>query len=100
MYLRAISIGYAVPGESFEASIHSVFQSSINLRLNRVNRLLTLTGSSEGDLPQGIRLEVPKGFTFEGFQPGDPAICRGDILYFEKSSLTIQLSGARRWKYD
>ena len=100
MYLRAISVGYAVPGESFDASVHSVFQSSINLRLNKVNRLLTLTSSSEDDLPQGIRLDAPESFTFESFQAGEPAICRDGILYFEKNSLTVQLSGARRWKCD
>ena len=54
MYLRAVSIGYAVPDEGFDALVYSVFQSSINLRLNRINRLLTLTTSSEDDLPQGI----------------------------------------------
>ncbi|HEX9388188.1 MAG TPA: DUF2877 domain-containing protein [Anaerolineales bacterium] len=100
MYLRAISIGYAVPSESFDATVHSVFQSSINLRLNKVNRLLTLTTSSEDDLPQGIRLDAPEGFTFEKFQIGEQAVCRDGILHLENTSLTIQLHGARRWKCD
>jgi len=98
MYLRAISIGYAVPGESFDASVHSVFQSSINLRLNGVNRLITLIASSEEDLPQGIRLDAPKGFTFEKFPTGESAVCRDGILHIENTSLTVQLSRARRWK--
>jgi hypothetical protein len=100
MYLRAISIGYAVPVDRFDASVHSVFQSSINLRLNNVNRLLTLTVSSEDDLPQGIRLEAPRDFTFEKFQTGERAVCKDGILYIENTSLTIQLHGARRWKCD
>lgn len=100
MYLPAISIGYAVPSRNFDASVHSIFQSAINLRLNRANRLLTLLASGEGDLPQGIRLDAPDGFSFEEFQMGEPAVCRDGILYFENSSLTIQLSGARRWKCD
>src|ERR1044072_8688237 len=100
MYLRAISIGYAVRGESFHALIHSAFQSSLNLRLNKVNRLLTLTTSSEDDLPQGIRLDAPIGFSFEKFQTGEAAVCKDGILHIENSSLTIQLQGARRYQCD
>jgi hypothetical protein len=96
----AISMGYAVPIGNFDASVHSVFRSAINFRLNGKNGLLTLLASGEGDLPQGIRLDTPRDFSFEGFQRGEPAICRDGILHFETSSLTIQLQGARRWKCD
>ncbi|MBN2118278.1 MAG: DUF2877 domain-containing protein [Anaerolineales bacterium] len=100
MYLRAISLGYAVPDGNFEAEAHSVFQSALNLHLNSEDNLLTLIASSEGDLPQGIRLDTPEGFSFENFRVGDLMICRDEILVFEKDSLTIQLSEARRWKCD
>lgn len=100
MYLSATSMGYAVPTEAFDASVHSVFQSAMNLRLNDEHGLLTLIASGEGDLPRGIRLDTPEGFSFEGFQTGEPAVCRDEVLYFENSTLTIQLSGARRWKCD
>lgn len=100
MYLRAISLGYAVPDTNFDAVVHSVFQSALNLRLPGENHLLTLVASDEGDLPQGIRLNVPEGLSFESFQVGEPAVCRDGILHFEKNFLTIQLSGARRWKCD
>jgi len=100
LYLRAITIGYAVPVDHFDASVHSLFQSSINLRLNKVNRLITLFAASEGDLPQGIRLDAPANFTFEKLQTGEPAVCRDGILRFKNTSLTIQLRGARRWKSD
>jgi hypothetical protein len=100
MYIRALSIGYAVPDESFDASVHSVFQSAINLRPAGKGELLTLAISSEADLPQGIRLETPEGFSFEGFQIGERVICRDGILQFEDSSMTIQLHGARRWECD
>lgn len=99
MYLSAISIGCAVPSE-FNALVHSVFQSSLNLRLSRVNRLLTLVVSSAEDLPQGIRLDAPKGFTFEKFQSGERAVCRDGILHLENTSLTIQLDGASRYECD
>lgn len=100
MYLRAISIGYAVPDGNFAAAVHSVFQSALNLRLDGENHLLTLIASDEGDLPQGIRLDAPRNFSFEGFHAGEPAVCRDNLLHFGKSSLSVQLSGARRWKCD
>jgi hypothetical protein len=100
LYLPAITIGYAVPVDRFDASVHSIFQSSINLRLNKVNRLITLFASSEGELPQGIRLDAPTDFTFEKLQTGEPAVCRDGILRFKNTSLTVQLRGARRWKCD
>lgn len=100
MYLRAISMGYAVPHESFDAAVHSVFQSALNLRLNEESGLLTLIASGEGDLPQGIRVETHQSFSFEKFEVGKPALYRDGILYLEDSSLTIHLSGARRWKCD
>lgn len=89
-----------MPTDRFDATVHSVFQSSLNLRLNRINRLITLTVSNEGDLPQGIRLNAPEGFTFEKFQIGEGALCRDGILHLENSSLTIQLHGARRYECD
>ena len=100
MYLRALSIGYAVPDEDFEAAVHSVFQSAINLRLSGGDELLTLVISSEADLPQGIRLDTPEAFSFEGFQIGERAVCRDGAVQFESSLLTVQLRGARRWRCD
>ncbi|HLO31133.1 MAG TPA: DUF2877 domain-containing protein [Anaerolineales bacterium] len=100
MYLPAISMGCAVPEVDFAASVHSVFQSALNLRVNGGRRLLTLLASGESDLPQGIRLDTPAGFSFEGLQTGERALCRESILSFENSSLTVQLRGARRWKCD
>jgi hypothetical protein len=89
-----------VPNEIFNASVHSVFQSALNLRVNGEDRLLTLIASGEGDLPQGIRLDAPADFSFEKIAIGEPAMCRDGILHFENISLTVQLSGARRWKCD
>jgi hypothetical protein len=98
MSFTAISIGYAVPTEDFDAAVHSAFQSALNLRLRGDDGLLTLLASGEGDLPQGIRLHTPKNFSFEEIQPGEAALCRDGILRFKNSSLAIQLNGARRWK--
>lgn len=98
MYLKAISIGDAVPHTDFDATVHSVFRSAINLRLTRGNKLLTLVTSSEADLPQGIRVDTPADFSFEIFHAGEQATCRDDILLL--GSLTIELRDARRWKCD
>lgn len=104
MQLRAVSLGYAVPAVDFDGEIHSVFQSALNIRVKGEEHLLTLI-SSENDLPQGIRLDVSKRFSFGDFQVGNfrvgqLAICSDGILYFENNTLTIQLSRARRWKCD
>jgi hypothetical protein len=98
MYLKAISIGYAVPRTDFDAAVHSVFKSAFNLCLTRGGKLLTLVASSEADLPQGIRVDIPEDFSFEIFRAGEPMTCRDDILRF--GPLTIELRGARPWKCD
>jgi len=97
MYLKAISIGYAVPHTDFDATVHSAFQSAINL-LTRRSKLLTLVISSEADLPQGIRVDTPKDFSFEIFRAGEQVNCRENFL--RVGSLTIELCGSRRWKCD
>jgi hypothetical protein len=100
MYLSAITLGYAVPAGNFDASVHSAFHSAMNLRLSDGGGLLTLVRADEPDLPQGIRVNTPEGFTFENFQIGEPAICRQGKLSFETSGLAVYLSGARRWECD
>ena len=100
MHLKAISIGYAVPRTDFDATVHSVFQSAINLRLNEGKSLLTLVTSSEADLPQGIRVDTPDDFSFEIFRAGESVTCRDDILRFASSALTIDLRGAESCKCD
>lgn len=100
MYLKAISIGYAVPSTDFDATVHSVFQSAINIRLTRGSTLLTLVASGEADLPQGIRVDTPDDFSFEIFHAGEQVTCRDELLRFASSALTIELRGAKRWKCD
>ena len=65
MHLKAISIGYAVPRTDFDATVHSVFRSAVNLRPAKGGLLLTLITSGEADLPQGIRVDFPEDFSFE-----------------------------------
>ena len=96
MYLSAITIGYAVPDGNFDASVHSVFQNAINLCPSGASGLLTLVTASEADLPQGIRVNTPEGFSFERHQVGERVTCQDGNLCLD--SLIIKLHGARRWK--
>jgi hypothetical protein len=98
MYFKAISVGDAVPRTNFDAAVHSVFRSAMNLRLDRGHRLLTLVASNEADLPQGIRVDTPADFSFEICRAGELVTCRDNILRLD--SLTIELRGAGRWKCD
>jgi hypothetical protein len=98
MQLRALSIGYAVPRTDFDATVHSVFRSAVNLRPSSGFGLLTLVSSSQADLPQGIRLDIPGDFSFEKFTVGDKATCHAMHLCID--SVTIDLHGARCWKCD
>lgn len=98
MYLKAISTGVAVPHTDFDATVHSVFRSAINLRLTSGGKLLTLVTASEADLPQGIRVDTPHDFSFEIFHTGEQITSRDHILCL--SLLTIELRDARPWKCD
>ncbi|GAB4459356.1 MAG: hypothetical protein Kow0070_14220 [Anaerolineales bacterium] len=93
MKLAALTLGEAVPAE-FEAAVHSVFRSAVNLRLND-GGLLTLVAADEADLPQGIRLDTPPAFSFEMIHPASPASCRGGFLRL--APLTIDLRPASLW---
>lgn len=100
MYLTAISMGKAFPDTDFEAAVHSVFRSAVNLRPVDADLLLTLVAAGQADLPQGIRAATPLGFSFEALRAGGRVFCLDRRLEFENSSLTVDLTGARRWKCD
>ena len=100
MHLDAICVGYAVPCGNFDTEVHSAFSSAANLRLMRSKRLLTLVTVNAADLPQGIRLDTPHGFTFEGLTSEERVSCRDGVLHFEQTPLTIDLRPAKSWKCD
>jgi len=100
MNLEAVCLGYAVPRRGFAAEVHSAFPSAANLRLFRRRLLLTLVTIGEADLPQGIRVDTPEGFSFEELRQGERVTCRNGILHCEQAPLTIDLRPARRWKCD
>lgn len=97
MYFHAVSIGATVPHNNFSATVQSVFESSINLRLDQDNRLLTVLVSDHYELPQGIRLDA-KNVPFQSLSVGVRAVCQSGILRFDSSPLVIDLRGASIWE--
>lgn len=91
---QALSIGESVPSTDFDAVVHSVFRSALNLNLED-NKLLTLVLPDQPDLPHGIRINAPADFSFTGFRIGERATRRDNFLRL--ASLTIGLSGAPKW---
>ncbi|NWG35624.1 MAG: DUF2877 domain-containing protein [Chloroflexi bacterium] len=97
MRLRAVSLGEAVPRETFDAEIQSVFESAVNLRLAKEDRLVTVLISDQYELPQGIRIWT-KDLSLRTLTPGLRAAARGGILRFDSSPLAVDLRGAPVWK--
>lgn len=97
MQLYAVSIGEAVPRETFDAVIQSVFDSAVNLRLADEDRLITLLISEGYELPQGIRIWT-RDFPLQSLTPGLRAAARGGILRFDSSPLTVELRAAPVWR--
>jgi hypothetical protein len=100
MRLTAISAGYAIPYIDFDATIHSVFRTAVNLRPANKDLLFTLVVASEADLPQGIRLDSPDDFSFEQLSPGRDVFSRDNTLIFENSALAVELYQSKRWQCD
>jgi hypothetical protein len=100
MRLAAISTGYAIPYIDFDATIHSVFRTAINLKPADRNLLLTLVVRNEADLPQGIRLDTPDDFSFDLLNAGEDIFCRDRTLIFKNSTLVVEFSQGRCWQCD
>jgi hypothetical protein len=95
--LKAISLGTAVPYHNFDAAVHSTFIEAANIYSSK-GRLLTLVTAGCADLPGGIRIETPVGFSFESvLLPGERITCRDGFLRDEVGRLEINLRTARRW---
>ena len=96
MQIRAASIGSFVPRENFDATIQSVFDSSLNLRLDDRDFLLTLLVSDGYDLPQGIRIATTN--PLPALTVGGVAACRGGVLRFDSVPFAVDLRGAPVWE--
>jgi len=98
MRLTAISTGYAIPYIDFDATIHSIFHTALNLKPANKDLLLTLVISCEADMPQGIRLDTPDDFSFKQLSAGKDVFCRESTLIFENSTLVVDFCQSRRWQ--
>lgn len=97
MQLYAVSMGEGVPRQNFDAVIQSVFDSAVNLRLSREDRLITVLLSDHYELPQGIRIAA-KPIPLDSLTVDQRAAARGWILRFASSPLAIDLRGASIWR--
>ncbi len=98
-YTCAVSTGCAVPCEAFEAQVHSIFNTVVNLQVLGPDMLVTLYASDTTDLPQGIRLK-PGDFSTLSFYPGQRVWVRDGLLRMAGSNATIDLRDARNWICD
>lgn len=101
MRLRALSAGISAPLARFDGQVHSVFDTACNLSLDD-GLLITLLTLAQGNLPQGIRIELSPGLTFHqiGLTPGQPLTARDGNLYIVDAQLEVELWFARRWHID
>lgn len=97
MRLSAIGLGEAIPRTDFDARVHSVFDSTVNLALTASDRLITVFASQTVELPQGIRLTTPAGL-FQSLRVDAAAHARAGVLSFTTSPYTIDLRRAPIWR--
>lgn len=100
MRIFALSAGIEAPTGQFSGIVHSVFDRACNIRLETA-ALMTLVSSGTGNVPNGLRLKTPPWFAFSDFiRAGTTAACRGGILRFDGSDLSIALRNATCWHID
>ncbi len=97
MLIAAASVGEAVPRPDFDAVIQACFGRAVNLRLQGMNRLITLLISDHYELPQGIRISSSL-LPIAQLHVGTFAAARDNILHFDSAALIVDLSKASIWK--
>ena len=100
MDIPANSIGSAVPRAYFDAVVHSVFESALNIKPKGEDLLLTVFLSADGHLPQGIRLDPASGFRPSTLVLLSRVTCREGILRFQGDMPAIDMREAKRWECD
>jgi hypothetical protein len=98
MHVAALSAGGQAPRGRFNGAVHSVFHQACNIRLDN-GRLLVLLGPQLGNVPHGVRLDVPAGFGFSRqVAVGQRVGCRADVLRVAGGELSIDLGTAQAWR--
>jgi hypothetical protein len=89
----ALTIGPLVE-KNFSGIVHSTFERTANL-LTETKSLYTITRLDVAELPSGIRVDLPKSFSFEkNIAVGNNFGCRAGILRIGKSAFQIDLRKA------
>jgi hypothetical protein len=89
----ALTIGPLIE-KNFSGIVHSTFERTANL-LTEMKSLYVITRLDVAELPSGIRIDVPKNFSFEkSISVGNNIGCRAGILRIGKSALQIDLRKA------
>jgi Protein of unknown function (DUF2877) len=100
MHLTALSAGGQAPRGRFNGAVHSVFRQACNIRLDD-GRLLALLAPQLGNVPHGVRLDLPAGFGFvRQVAVGQRVGCRADVLRVAGGGLSVDLGTARAWRGD
>jgi len=100
MRLEALSVGCDATMTHFNGRVHSVFARACNVGVKH-GGLLTLVASEKENLPQGIRVRAPSGFSFlHDLREGQPVACRGGVIRFAGGALSVDLRMARLWHAD
>ena len=98
MHLAALSAGGQAPRGRFNGAVHSVFRQACNIRLDD-GRLLALLAPHLGNVPHGVRLDVPAAFDFaRHVAVGQRVGCRADVLRAAGGGLSIDLGTAQPWR--
>ena len=97
MRLNSLSKGIDIAVLECGGTVCSVFQQACNVS-HENGMLLTVITADIANLPQGIRIENPPGFSFLDYaRPGQRVICSGGIMRFDRSVLSVDLRTARVW---
>jgi Protein of unknown function (DUF2877) len=98
MHLAALSAGGQAPRGRFNGRVHSVFREACNIRLDD-GRLLALLAPHLGNVPHGVRLDLPAGFDFSRqIALGQAVGCRADVLRVAGGGLSVDLGTAQPWQ--
>jgi hypothetical protein len=100
--IKALYIGSDVSRHYFHGVVHSVFDDACNLAAkknrSKSSAIISLLSRRIGNIPHGIKLDTPKGFSFKDYLKSDDVIvCQRGIIRFRGSCLSIDLREANRW---
>ncbi|MCK4423338.1 MAG: DUF2877 domain-containing protein [Candidatus Omnitrophica bacterium] len=86
-------------GSGFNARVHSVFDSSFNC-LGRDGAFITIADKRKGNVPNGILVNRPYGYTFESLGLKRDMLIKssGSVLFFPETGIRISLDKAGIWQ--